>query len=307
MSHVLSLIAPASKALLTASDVDRARRALDLAGANTGSPEWLSAEEACEIHFDGARDHALAGIRSALDGRPVDANIVPVAFRRKRLLVADMDSTLIQQECIDELAAEIGVGERVAAITERAMRGEIAFEPALRERVTLLKGLAVEVAAKVLAERIAITPGAFTLVATMRANGAFAALVSGGFTIFAEPVGKRLGFDEHRANRLQYESGVFTGVVAEPILGSAAKEEALLELTCRLRLDPAETLAVGDGANDLGMIRLAGLGVAYRAKPALRAAAAAMIDYADLTGLLYLQGFHRDEFVTNAAPGAATT
>jgi len=302
MSHVLSLIAPAKKAPLAASDIDRARQALNATGASAGSPEWLAAEEACEIHFEGGRNPALAAVRSAFRGRPVDINALPAEFRRKRLLVADMDSTLIEQECIDELAAEIGVGERVAAITERAMRGEIAFEPALRERVGLLKGLAVEVAVKVLAERIVIMPGAAVLVATMRAAGAYTALVSGGFTIFAGPISERLGFDEHRANRLQAAAAAFTGRVAEPILGGDAKEAALLDLTARLRLDPAETLAVGDGANDLGMIRRAGLGVAYRAKPALRAAAAGIVDHADLTGLLYLQGFRRDEFVINAAP-----
>jgi phosphoserine phosphatase len=239
----------------------------------------------------------LAVVRSELRDRPVDVNLVPQQARRKRLLVADMDSTLIEQECIDMLAAEIGLGAEVAAITERTMRGEIEFEPSLKQRVGLLKGFSPDLAAKLLADRITIMPGAKALVATMRAAGAYTALVSGGFTIFAGPVGQEIGFDEHRANTLLAEAGAFTGSLAEPILGRTAKEQALLELTRQLRLDPSETLAVGDGANDLGMIRLAGLGVAYRAKPVVRAEADAAIDHADLTGLLFLQGYRREEFV----------
>jgi phosphoserine phosphatase len=297
MAHVLSLIAAPAKAPLTESDVDLARRALHRIGALAASPLWLSAAEACDIPFEHDKGDALAAVRAELGGRPIDVNFVAAEFRRKRLLVADMDSTLIEQECIDELAAEIGLGSEVAAITERAMRGDIAFEPALRERVGLLRGIGADVAAKLLAERITIMPGAKVLVATMRAGGAYTALVSGGFSIFAEPVSEMIGFDEHRANRLLHEAGAFTGLVEEPILGRAAKEQALLELTARLNLDPRETLAVGDGANDLGMIRLAGLGVAYHAKPAVRAEADAAIDHADLTGLLFLQGYRREDFV----------
>ena len=296
MSHVLSLIAGGAKARLRSEDLDQARRILDATGGRSASPQWLAPDEACDISFDGPPGPVLAQARTALSGRPIDVNVVGAEFRRKRLLVADMDSTLIEQECIDELAAEIGVGEKVAAITERAMRGEIPFEPALRERVALLEGLPVTVAAKVLAERIALMPGAAVLVATMRRAGAYTVLVSGGFTAFAGPLSARLGFAEHRANQLLSHGGRFTGRVAEPILGRAAKEEALIGLTTRLELDPRETLAVGDGANDLGMIRRAGLGVAYRAKPALRAEAGAIIDHADLTGLLFLQGYRRAEF-----------
>lgn len=286
--------------------VDEARRALDAAGANCGSPDWLSPEEACDIVFEASQD-LLKLVRRALQGAPVDVNVVPADLRRKRLLVADMDSTLIEQECIDELAAEMGIGAKVAEITGRAMRGEIEFEPALRERVGLLKGLRSEIAAKVLAERIAIMPGALVLVSTMRASGAYTALVSGGFTLFTGPISRRIGFDEHRANTLLMQGAAFSGLVAEPILGRAAKEETLLELTAKLGLEPAETLAVGDGANDAGMVRRAGLGVAYRAKPALRAVADAIIDHADLTGLLFLQGYRREEFVLEprAAPGFA--
>jgi phosphoserine phosphatase len=299
MTHVVSLIATQTKAPLTEADVERARRALDAAKARADSPVWLSPDEACDILFEGTASEVLAAVRMELRDRAIDVNVVPQDFRRKRLLLADMDSTLIEQECIDELAAEIGLGRDVAAITERAMRGEIAFEPALRERVGLLKGISAEIAAKLLAERITLMPGAKVLVATMRSFGAYTALVSGGFTVFSEPVGRQIGVHEHRANTLIAHGGSFTGAVVEPILGQAAKEEALLELTAKLKLDSRETLAVGDGANDLGMIRLAGLGVAYRAKPAVRAQADAALDYTDLTGLLFLQGYRREEFVLN--------
>jgi phosphoserine phosphatase len=296
MSHVLSLIAAGSHAPLRPGDVEAAERALRRLGAAVESCTWLSPAEACDLPFGGAVNGALAGVRAELADRPLDVNVVPVHGRRKRLLVADMDSTLIQQECIDELAAEIGRGAEVAAITERAMRGEVAFEPALRERVALLAGLPAAVAEKVLAERVTAMPGAAVLVATMRAHGARTALVSGGFTVFAEPIGRKLGFHQSRANELLIEDGYFTGRVAEPILGREAKAEALLELREAFALSAIETLAVGDGANDLGMIRLAGLGVAFRAKPALRVEAAAAIDHADLTGLLFLQGYRREEF-----------
>jgi phosphoserine phosphatase len=297
MNHVLSLVADESKAPLTGEDIDRARRGLEAAAANCGAPDWLSANEACEIPFEGAPGAACSAVRAALEERPIDANVVPGELRRKKLLVADMDSTLIEQECLDELAAEIGMRAEVSAITARAMRGEIAFEPALRERVALLRGLSIDVVAELLAGRIRITPGAAILVATMRASGAHTVLVTGGFTVFAEPIGRHIGFHEYRANRLGFAAGTFTGVVAEPILGRSAKEETLAELSLRLELEPAETLAVGDGANDVGMIRRAGLGVAYRAKPALQAEADAIIDHADLTALLYLQGYRREEFV----------
>lgn len=305
MSHVLSLIACKSKAPLTQGDVDQALRALGRADAEPAAPVWLSPGEACEIAFGGACGTAVAWARAALRERPLDVNVVAAEFRRKRLIVADMDSTLIEQECIDELAAMIGRGAEVAAITARAMRGEIAFEPALRERVGLFKGLATGVAEEVLATRIAIMPGAITLVATMRAGGAYTALVSGGFTIFADPIGRQIGFDEHRANVLLSEGETFTGALAEPILGRDAKQAALLELSARFGLDLAETLAVGDGANDIGMIGLAGLGIAYRAKEALRNAADAFIDHADLTGLLFLQGYRREEFVVPQAADAS--
>jgi phosphoserine phosphatase len=230
-------------------------------------------------------------------GAPVDVVVQPLRTRAKGLLVADMDSTMIGQECIDELAAELGLKEKIAAITERAMRGEIAFEPALRERVGLLAGLPSTVVGKVIAERIRLTPGAIELVRTMKANGAYTALVSGGFTVFTGPISTMIGFDEHRSNTLIEEDGRLAGRVAEPIVGQDAKRAALHELADAKKVPLPLTLAVGDGANDLAMICDAGLGVAYHAKPKVAAEAAARIDHGDLTALLYLQGYRRAEFV----------
>jgi phosphoserine phosphatase len=207
-----------------------------------------------------------------------------------------MDSTLIEQECIDELAMEAGAGPAVGAITEQAMRGEMEFDAALRARVALLRGLPASTVDKILRTRISLMPGATALIRTMRSAGAYAALVSGGFTSFTGPIAAQLGFDEHHANTLLAENGELTGAVGEPIFGRLAKAHALKELAAKLSLAPAETLAVGDGANDLAMVRAAGLGVAFRAKPALREAANAILDHADLTGLLFLQGYRREEF-----------
>ncbi len=297
MSHVLSLVAAEAKGGLNEADLDDARKALDAAGANAGSPEWLSPDEAAEIPFEGQRDVALAGVRAALAERPVDVNVVPAEFRRKRLLVADMDSTLIEQGCIDELAAETGLRAEVAAITERAMRGEIAFEPALRERVALLKNLPVNVVDEIIAKRITLTPGGTALVRTMRANGAYTCLVSGGFTLFTGPIGAKIGFHEDRSNRLILNGEKLAGLVEEPILGREAKLATLIELRTRFALAPHETMAVGDGANDLAMLEEAGLGVAFRAKPAVAAAAHARIDHADLSALLYVQGYKAGEIM----------
>jgi phosphoserine phosphatase len=209
-----------------------------------------------------------------------------------------MDSTMIGQECIDELADYAGFKARVAAITERAMRGEIEFEPALRERVALLKGLPAAVIGTVIAERIRLTPGGRTLVATMRANGAYTCIVSGGFTAFTSVIGAMIGFDENHANTLLVDvGGKLTGEVADPVLGREAKLHTLNALRERFRLGRDDTLAVGDGANDIPMVEAAGLGVAYHGKPALQQAAAARIDYGDLTALLYAQGYRREEFV----------
>lgn len=271
----------------------RSREAAALLGVPV-EMRWLAPGEAVDLAFVPPAD-GLAGLASRLSdwkqAHGLDVFVQPAAHRRKRLLLADMDSTLIGQECIDELAAFAGLKPRVAAITERAMRGEIAFEPALRERVALLAGLPVGIVDTVLRERIVLTPGARALVRTMRVNGGYAALVSGGFTLFTGPVAAALGFDEHRGNVLLTAAGLLTGQVAEPILGREAKLAALIELRTRFELPPAATLAVGDGANDLAMLAEAGFGVAFRAKPAVAAAAAGRIDHADLTALLYAQGY----------------
>jgi phosphoserine phosphatase len=261
------------------------------------SRRWLDEGVAADLLFNAPLDAVRAALTAALAGEPVDVIVQPAAHRAKRLLVADMDSTLIGQECVDELAAYAGVGDRVAAITERAMRGEIAFEPALRERVKLLAGLAESVIADVLRERIMLSPGARTLALTMRARGAYVAIVSGGFRQFTAAVRDRIGADEDRANTLAIEGGKLTGEVIEPILGHDAKLGALQAIAAAKGLALAETLAVGDGANDLAMLKAAGLGVAYRAKPKVAAHADARIDHADLTALLYAQGISHKEFV----------
>ena len=227
-----------------------------------------------------------------------DMAVQPTAGRRKAILLADMDSTMIEQECIDELADFAGVGARVADITARAMNGELNFHEALTERVALLAGLAETTITQVLDSRITLAPGGRELVATMRAQGAYTALVSGGFLDFTGPVAKALGFDEHRANTLLADGGVLTGHVGLPILGREAKVQALHEISAARGLTPADALAVGDGANDLGMLQLAGAGVALHAKPAVAAQVDLRINHGDLTAPLYLQGYGRDEFVT---------
>lgn len=262
------------------------------------APVWLRQAVACDLVVaDGDRTATAAAAGTALDGAPVDCVVQPEAGRRKRLLVADMDSTIIEQECIDELADAVGLKDRVSAITERAMRGEIAFEPALRERVGLLKGLHRDALARVYDERIRLRSGALRLVTTMRAHGAYAALVSGGFSFFTQRIAEAVGFDENRANILEFDGDRLAGTVTEPILSRQAKRDTLEELTRTLAIDPGLTLAVGDGANDLAMIEAAGLGVAFHAKPAVAAAAHARIDHGDLEALLYIQGYGADEIV----------
>jgi phosphoserine phosphatase len=270
-----------------------------LSGA--AEPRWLAEGAAADLPFSVKSpidQRALAGqLRTALGAR-IDVVVQPVAHRRKKLFLADMDSTIIGQECIDELADYVGLKAHVAAITERAMRGEIAFEPALRERVALLEGLPLSVVEQVLRDRIRLTSGARALVNTVRANGAHTCLVSGGFTLFTDRIAAMGGFDGARANRLTLTGGdKLDGRVAEPIFGRDGKRAALFELRQTFALQKEETMAVGDGANDLDMIVEAGLGVAYHAKPKVAEAAAARIDHADLTALLYAQGYRRSEFV----------
>jgi phosphoserine phosphatase len=295
MSHVATLIA------------SRAVPGLDTLARNTArtlgagdAARWLARGIAIDIPFTpaGENDNRLIAerVREIIGDAPVDVVVQPAAGRRKKLLLADMDSTMIGQECLDELADFVGQKARVAAITERAMRGEIAFEPALEERVALLAGLSAGVVDEVIAKRITLTPGARALVRTMAAHGAHTCLVSGGFTLFTAPIAALIGFAENRGNRLDVDgNGRFTGRVVPPILGRDAKLATLVELRARLGLAPSATLVAGDGANDLLMISQAGLGVAYHAKPMVAAAAAARIDHCDLTALLYAQGYQESE------------
>jgi phosphoserine phosphatase len=296
MSFVATLICHPANPALDSTLVDGARAILP----SPGPAQWLFDEVAVDIPFEATSEASAIAerLREARGDFPVDIVVQPQNNRRKKLLLADMDSTMIGQECIDELADFAGLKAHVAAITERAMRGEIEFEPALRERVALLKGLPVGVVDEVLAQRITLTPGGRELVATMRAHGAYTCLVSGGFTLFTAKVAEMIGFQENRANELLVEDGKLSGQVAEPILGRAAKLNTLVELRESFDLDDIDTLVAGDGANDLAMIQNAGLGVAYHAKPAVAAAAGARIDYGDLTALLYAQGYRRDEFVS---------
>ena len=297
-TYVATLVCDPALPILTDALLVQAMQALPRVA---GGFDWLAKGIAADILFAPGRGEAgvavVERVRTALHGQRVDIIVQPRGTRRKTLLIADMDSTIIGQECIDELADFAGVKAHVAAITERAMRGEIAFEPALRERALLLRGLSTSLVDEVLSARINLTPGGTTLVRTMRANGAFAALISGGFTLFTSRIAERVGFDEHRGNLLEIANGSFSGLVAEPILGRQAKLDTLKELRARLQLERWQTLAVGDGANDLAMLGEAGLGVAFRAKPAVAAAAHARIDHADLTALLYAQGYRREELV----------
>ncbi len=296
MTHVATLIA-APGTRLTDEQIARARAALPEAI----DIHWLDHGVAADIGFmpEGKADRKQLArhLRAALADAPLDLAIQPLAHRRKRLLVADMDSTMIGQECIDELADLVGLKTHVSAITERAMRGEIAFEPALRERVALLKGLPASVVEDVIANRITLMAGARALVGTMRAHGAHTVLVSGGFSMFTQTIAGLIGFDENHANTLLVENDTLTGFVEEPILGREAKLDTLLEVARYMKLPIEDTIAVGDGANDLAMIGRAGLGVAYHAKPAVAEAADVRIDHGDLTALLFLQGYRRDEFV----------
>jgi phosphoserine phosphatase len=293
MTHIATLIGP-SDALDAAT---LARVGASLTGAS--EPQRLG-PGAADIPFSlssGVDQREFAAhLRGNLNGT-IDIVVQPAANRRKKLFLADMDSTMIDQECIDELADFVGLKAHVAAITERAMRGDIAFEPALRERVALLKGLPVKTIDEVIEKHITLTPGGRTLLATMRANGAFTCLVSGGFTLFTDRIAAMVGFDEARANTLTLEGDKLAGKVNEPIFGRETKRATLIELRTRLKLGRDDTLVTGDGANDMDMIAEAGLGVAYHAKPKVAEAAPARIDHNDLTALLYVQGYRQDEFV----------
>ncbi|PJE31166.1 Phosphoserine phosphatase [Pseudooceanicola marinus] len=294
MFTVTLLTAPTSPALDTALVT-----ALRNAWAG-GEIRVLADGEAAEFPVDSAPAN-FEETWAELQKQGVDLCLQPTAGRRKKMLLADMDSTMIQQECIDELADEAGVGERVKDITARAMNGELDFEGSLTERVGLLKGLPVSVIDQVLATRITLMPGGPELLATMKATGAYCALVSGGFTMFTAQVAARLGFDENRANTLLTTGDTLSGEVARPILGREAKVEALEQITAKLGITEAEVLAVGDGANDLGMLTRAGAGVALHAKPSVAAQCQLRVNFGDLTALLYLQGYAREDFAAPAA------
>jgi phosphoserine phosphatase len=294
MEKVLTLIAPRGE--LAPEHQSKVAAALRNAGAEDGAVATLAAHEAADIPFAGLPlEVADRMARSALAGSPVDAIAQDAAGRRKRLLIADMDSTMVTSETLDELAGEAGLKEEISAITRRAMNGELDFEGALRERVGMLKGLALEALERTWATT-ALMPGAEELVATMRAHGARCALVSGGFTFFTGRVAERLGFHEHYSNTLLHEGGRLTGHVGEPILGRNAKLVTLKRLAAEEGIGLAASLAVGDGANDLDMLGAAGLGVAFKAKPVVAAAARARVDHADLRALLFAQGYRVEQF-----------
>ncbi|MDO6585983.1 phosphoserine phosphatase SerB [Salipiger sp. 1_MG-2023] len=285
--HIVSLIARPEA--LDAALVSALRNAL-----GGGDITWLSNGEAAEFPVEIAPAD-LDALRASIADQ-ADLNLLPATGRRKKMLLADMDSTMIQQECIDELADEAGVGARVKDITARAMNGELDFEGALIERVGLLRDLPESVIDRVLATRITLMPGAPLLLSTMKASGAYAALVSGGFTAFTKKIADLVGFDETRANTLIASGGRLTGEVARPILGREAKVQALEEITAQLGIFEADVIAVGDGANDLGILTRAGMGVALHAKPSVQAQCGLRVNHGDLTALLYLQGYSKAEF-----------
>ena len=293
MALVATLVANPSNPVVTEDLVSRLSDA-----ARTEKTNWLATGIAADLLLSESADAATAenALRTAIGALPVDVVVQDAATRRKKALLADMDSTMIGQECIDELAAEVGLKDKVAAITARAMNGEIEFEPAVRERVALLKGLSIGIVDEIIEKRITLTPGGKALIATMKANGGYAALVSGGFTVFTSRIAAMLGFDENRANILMEDGGKLTGHVADPILGREAKVEALHDVAAKRGISVADVMAVGDGANDLGMIKLAGSGVALHAKPKVAAEASIRIDHGDLTALLYIQGYRQEDF-----------
>ncbi len=295
MDNVLTLVGPGDASLpdtllnqITATLVEN--------GAALGNPEWLATNRACDIEFVGLSiDQAETLTRQVIGNKPVDVLAQPTNNRRKKLLIADMDSTIVRGETLDDLAELAGIGPQIAKITARAMNGEIEFEDALRERVSMLRDLDVSFLDKTLAA-LQINPGAETLVRTMAAHGAYTALVSGGFRFFTERVGQQIGFDLNKGNTLEIIGNRISGQVIDPILTKTTKLETLQDLSRIRQIDLSETLTVGDGANDLPMLQAAGLGVAYYAKPVVIAQAKARVEHTDLTTLLFYQGYKQSEF-----------
>ena len=294
LTHVITLISHPDQRQITDHTIS------DLADHLGRKVEVLQLAEgvAYDILVNEGEATRAALIASKLDKQSIDMAVQPIAGRQKSVLIADMDSTMIEQECIDELADAVGIKDKVSDITARAMRGEIEFDPALRERVGLLKGLDLSIIDEVVRDKITLRTGGRELVQTMKAKGGYTALVSGGFTMFTARIAAMLGFDENRANTLEIDGNQLSGTVANPILGSAAKVTALEEICAMKGLAPSDVMAIGDGANDLGMIELAGSGVAVHAKPKVAAAADMAINHGDLTALLYLQGYSKADFVS---------
>jgi phosphoserine phosphatase len=294
-SYVLTLIGDMQSAPLEHVHIERVYQHLGI----TGKQEWLAENEACDLFINSPLSTTgIAGrARKALSGTAIDAVCTSTEGRRKKLLISDMDSTVINQECIDELGDAIGLGSQIREITAAVVNGEISFSDALRERLALMKGTERDLLEQIYKERVSLKAGARTLVQTMRRHGAFCILVSGGFSFFTSRIAERIGFHDHQGNELVFEDAKLTGEVKEPILGRSAKLNTLMQLCAEKGIEPSSVLAVGDGANDIKMIKAAGLGVAFHGSQSLRDAANACIDHNDLTALLYIQGFSKSEFV----------
>ena len=298
MDYVLTLITHPDNRILSPAEVDLARKALDDLGAETSDPDWLSDAEACDIPFDKVSPNSAEAVtRQALDNQPIDV-IAQTAFRRKKkLIIADMDSTIVNGETLDDLAEFAGVKDEIAAITARAMEGELDFFEALKARVAMLEGLSEQFLAETMDE-VQLNPGAKELIRTMKANGAFAALISGGFSYFTDRVRQDVGFDMSLGNKLEIIDGTLTGQVVLPVVTKDTKLEMLIDMAAQQELGMSDTMAIGDGANDVPMLKDAGMGIAYHGHKVACENANARLDHAVLTGALFIQGYRRDEFVS---------